>query len=107
MLPKRWRRETYPCFKGIFKNVLVVVTYNSPFYDNIDIINQMYDKVFGKVVHCGIEGNKNDGKRPDIVADVANGHRGYVCMARAIDKYPGFEGILFYFILNHQIIYVY
>ena len=94
--------NVYPCFNGVFNDVLVVVTYNSPFYDNIDIINSLYKNVFGKVVHCGvIAGN---GQKPDIIADVGNGHRGYVCMARAIEKYPDFQGSIhcIYWFINIQ-----
>ena len=76
-----------------------MVTYNSPFYDNIDITNRLYESVFGKVVHCGIEADGGKGKQPDIIADVGNGHRGYVCMARAIEKYPDFQG-LFHFLFS-------
>jgi len=97
VLPKRfqWKGNAYPCFRGAFKEVLIVVTYNSPFYDNIDIINRLYENVFGIVVHCGIEANGGNGMQPDIIADVGNGHRGYVCMARAIEKYPDFQGYLY------------
>lgn len=91
----RWKREVFPCFKGAFQDVLVVVTYNSPFYDNIDIINKLYKDVFGKVVHCGADDGKNDGQKQDILVDVAGGHRGYICMALAIKKYPGFQGMMY------------
>ena len=59
----------------------------------------MYENVFGIVVHCGIEANGGKGKQPDIIADVGNGHRGYVCMARAIEKYPDFQGV-FHFLIS-------
>ena len=92
VLPEKfqWTGEDYPCLKGAFNDILIVITYNSPFYDNIDIINRLYGSVFGRVVHCGIAGAEK--LQPDIIADVAGGHRGYVCMARAIEKYPDFQG---------------
>ena len=103
MLPSKFQPKgnIYPCFNGVFNDVLIVVTYNSPFYGNIDIINSLYENVFGKVVHCGVKANH--GRKPDIIADVGNGHRGYVCMARAIEKYPDFQGIVhFSYCLNVQ-----
>ena len=47
--------------------------------------------MFGKVIHCGGQ-SQNGGQEPDLIVDLSSGHRGYICMARAIDKYPGFKG---------------
>eukprot|EP00112_Aurelia_sp_Birch-Aquarium-sp1_P004283 Seg1482.15 transcript_id=Seg1482.15/GoldUCD/mRNA.D3Y31 product="hypothetical protein" protein_id=Seg1482.15/GoldUCD/D3Y31 len=86
----KWR-DTFPCLRGAFNDTLIVVTFNFPFYDNIKVLNKLYVNVFGKVVHCGGR-SQNGGQEPDLIVDLSSGHRGYICMARAIEKYPGFKG---------------
>ena len=83
--------DAFPCFRGAFNDTLIVVTFNFPFYDNIKVLNKLYVNVFGKVVHCGGR-SQNGGQEPDLIVDLSSGHRGYICMALAIEKYPGFKG---------------
>eukprot|EP00794_Sanderia_malayensis_P014052 gene14052-15513_t len=86
--------KKFGCLKKAFGDVLIVVTFNFPFYDNIPIIHQLYENVFGKVIYCGDKPTKGE-RHPDIEVDVGNGYFGYICMARAMEKYKGYKGYLY------------
>ncbi len=80
------------CLRNVFEDTLIVVVFNFPFYENIPILQQLYENVFGKIVYCGAK-SESGTRQPNITVDVNNGYFGYICMARAIKKHPGFEGI--------------
>ncbi|XP_066922525.1 uncharacterized protein [Clytia hemisphaerica] len=89
-------RERLKCRANPLKNIAVVLVFNSPYYENVPILQKMYGNVFGKLVFCG-EQPRTGGinYRPDIVLNINQGHLAYHCAAKLIQLYPGFSGYLY------------
>ena len=80
------------CFYRVFGDSLLLLNFNFPFYKNINVLNDLYEGVFGKIVFCGPTPRTQSHKKPDIEIDSVNGYFSYHCLALAIDKYPNFQG---------------
>eukprot|EP00794_Sanderia_malayensis_P003181 gene3181-3652_t len=77
-----------------FSKVLLAVNFNHAFYENIPLINEYYSGVFDKIVYCGPE-KADKGQREVLVVEGAKGHFGYMCIAMAIKRHPGFLGYMY------------
>ena len=88
--PSRTKR----CIIDKFQDVLLVLNFNFPYYENVQKLRAMYDGVFGQVVICGDLSDAWKGSFPHIVKDKAYGdlYLSYHCMGKAIGQYPGFKG---------------
>ena len=75
--------------KNKLAKVLLVLVFSFPFYENIPVLHEMYDEVFGMVLTCG---SISTLQGPDIVTPVIKGYFGYMCLAKAMEKYSQFEG---------------
>ncbi|XP_078384362.1 uncharacterized protein LOC144666832 isoform X2 [Oculina patagonica] len=105
-LPKRSRQlnkeASKPCLKNAFKDILLVIVYNFPFYDSIPHLVALYKPAFPNLLFCGPPDNTS---RPGIVTvDIIRGYLGYECLARAIREHPGYKG---YFYSNDDVILKY
>ena len=90
------------CLKDTFKDILLVIVYNYPFYDSIPHLTALYKPAFPHLLFCGPPHNST---RPDILAvDVIKGYLGYECLGRAIREHPGYEG---YFYISDDVILKY
>ncbi|XP_065662208.1 uncharacterized protein LOC101239942 isoform X3 [Hydra vulgaris] len=83
------------CFYRVFGDSLLLINFNFPFYKNIDVLNDLYDGVFGKIVFCGPPPKLEFTKKPDIEIDSINGYFSYHCLALAINKYPNYQGYFY------------
>lgn len=82
------------CLKDSFKDIIVVLNYNYANYENINIMHELYDNVFGKVISCGPP--SKDGKSgPDLLIKYKIWYYRYTCVAMAMQKYPKFKGYLY------------
>lgn len=87
------KENTSPCLKDIFKDILLVVVYNYPFYDSIPHLVALYQPAFPHLLFCGPPHNTT---RPDILTvDIIKGFLGYECLGRAIRQHPGHQGYLY------------
>lgn len=78
-----------------FGNIVLVVIFNFPHYENIPVLRHMYDDVFGKVVFCGPTDSdriEDSIEKPDFKIKLGRGYHGYHCTAVAMETYPGYEG---------------
>ena len=81
------------CLKDSFKDTLLVLNFNYPFYENIQLLHELYHDVFGKVVMCGPQPNNEAGKGPDILYyEEKIWYFRYRCLTKAIERYPGYTG---------------
>ena len=90
------------CLKNAFKDFLLVVVYNYPFYDSIPHLIALYKPAFPHLLFCG----PSDGtERSDILTvNIIRGYLGYECLGRSIRKYPGYNG---YFYISDDVILKY
>ena len=75
-----------------FENILLVVTYNNPFYDNIGAIEVLYRPFFPHIVYCGYESIPAELNTFNVELLVFKRHRVsgmfmYQCLALAMEKY--------------------
>lgn len=90
------------CLKNAFKDLLLVVVYNYPFYDSIPHLVSLYKPAFPHLLFCG---PPDDTERSDILAvEIIRGLLGYECLGRAIRKYPGYKG---YFYISDDVLLKY
>ena len=90
------------CLKNAFKDFLLVVVYNYPFYDSIPHLIALYKPAFPHLLFCG---PPNDTARSDILTvDIIRGFLGYECLGRAIRQYPGYKG---YFYISDDVLLKY
>lgn len=88
------------CLKNIFKDHLLVVHFDEPYYKDNTFVRGMYEDVFGKVVICGPEPDAHSGRFvPDIEFESLRGKLGYACLGKAMEKYPNYTGKAFFIIL--------
>ncbi|KAL9962699.1 hypothetical protein ACROYT_G031828 [Oculina patagonica] len=91
-----------PCLKNAFRDILLVIVYNYPFYDSIPHLVALYKPAFPNLLFCG---PPDKVAHPDILTvDIITGFLGYECLDRAIRKYPGYQG---YFYISDDVILKY
>lgn len=87
------KENTSPCLKDVFKDILLVVVYNYPFYDSIPHLVALYKPAFPHLLFCGPSHNTT---RPGILTvDIYRGILGYECLGRAIREHPGYKGYFY------------
>ncbi|XP_078384465.1 uncharacterized protein LOC144666900 isoform X3 [Oculina patagonica] len=91
-----------PCLKDAFKDILLVIFYNYPFYDSIPHLVALYKPAFPNLLFCGPPGAT---AQPDIpTVDKIKDFLGYECLGRAIREHPGYAG---YFFISDDVILKY
>jgi len=96
------KEDSKPCLKDAFKDILLVIVYNYPFYDSIPDLVALYKPAFPHLLFCGPPDNTAS---PDILTvDIIKGFLGYECLAKAIREHPGFKG---YFYISDDVILKY
>lgn len=77
-----------------FKDIVLIIVYNYPYYDSIPDLRRLYEPVFPKLFICGPkEGNKTVENMTHVFLN--KGIYGYKCLSEAIRQYPGNEGYLY------------
>ena len=95
-------KEAKTCLKDAFKDILLVIVFNYPFYDSIPDLVALYKPAFPHLLFCGPPHNTT---RPDILkVDIIKGYLGYECLGRAIRRHPGYQG---YFYISDDVILKY
>lgn len=90
--------QSLPCLRDAFKDILLVIVYNYPYYNSIKHFKDFYKPAFPNIVFCG----PPDGKKSHVITvDVFRGVLGYECLGKAIRQHPGYEG---YFYINDDVI---
>ena len=90
------------CLKDAFKDILLVVVFNYPFYDSIPDLVALYKPAFPHLLFCG---PPDKTASPDILTvDIIDGYLGYECLGRAIRQHPGYNG---YFYISDDVILKY
>ena len=93
------RENEKPCLRNAFKDILLVVVYNYPFYDSMPHLSALYRPAFPHLLFCGPSHNTT---RPGILTvDIYRGVLGYECLGRAIREHPGYRG---YFYISDDVI---
>ena len=96
------RANSTSCTKDAFKDYLLVIVYNYPFYDSIPHLVALYKPGFPNLLFCGPPHNST---RPGILTvDIIKGFLGYECLGRAIREHPGYKG---YFYISDDVILKY
>jgi len=91
-----------PCLKDAFKDILLVIVYNYPFYDSTFHLVALYKPAFPNLLFCGPPDKTST---PDILTvDIIQGFLGYECLGRAITQHPGYQG---YFYISDDVILKY
>ena len=87
------KEDARPCLKDAFKDILLVIVYNYPFYDSIPHLIALYKPAFPHLLFCGPPNNTS---RPGIsLVDIIRGYLGYECLGKAIREHPGYKGYLY------------
>jgi hypothetical protein len=80
-------------------NVLLIINYNHAHYESIPLIKQMYGDYFKNIVFYGPERTFCSATKyeyPEIeYLDHNMGYVSYLSIAKAMEKYPDFDGYLF------------
>ena len=76
-----------PCLKDAFKDILLVVVYNYPFYDSIPHLSALYRPAFPHLLFCGPPHNTT--RSGILTVNIYRGILGYECLGRAIREHPG------------------
>ena len=93
------KEDGSPCLKDAFKDILLVIVYNYPFYDSIPHLSALYRPAFPHLLFCGPPHNTS---RPGILTvNIYRGLLGYECLGRAIREHPGYRG---YFYISDDVI---
>ena len=93
------RKDSRPCLKEAFQDILLVIVYNYPLYDSIPDLVALYKPAFPNLLFCGPPHNTAS---PDILTvEIIQGYLGYECLGRAIRQHPGYKG---YFYSNDDVI---
>ncbi len=110
-LPKNFDNRTLPLARKAFCNetlsikdnskplspILLAINFNSPFYDNIPVLEDYYKPVFQTYVFCGPEFDKSG--QYDIIKIPQRkeeyGYYGFQCLVEAIRRHPGYTGYLY------------
>ena len=106
VLPNKTRqpnkKASSPCLKDAFKDILLVIVYNYPFYDSIPKLRALYKPAFPHLIFCGPP--HNTAPRGILTVDIIKGYLGYECLGRAIREHPGYKG---YFYISDDVILKY
>ena len=106
VLPNKTRqpnkKASSPCLKDAFKDILLVIVYNYPFYDSIPKLRALYKPAFPHLIFCGPPHNTTH--RGILTVDIIRGYLGYECLGRAIPEHPGYNG---YFYISDDVILKY
>ena len=82
-----------PCLKNEFSEVLLLITFNSPLYDHIPLLLNMYQGVFSNILFCG---PKNSTSIYPIIDSIT--YKGYFsydeCAAQVMAIHPNYTGYL-------------
>lgn len=93
---KKINKNKTKCYKNIFKNTLIVMNFNYAFYGNNEILHELYDDVFGKILTCGPAPDDPASQGPDILyKEEKIWYFRYRCLTKAIRKYPGYDGYIY------------
>ena len=93
------KKDSRPCLKDAFKDILLVIVFNYPLYDNIPDLVALYKPAFPNLLFCGPPHNTAP---PDILTvEMIRGYLGYECLGLAIRQHPGYKG---YFYSNDDVI---
>ena len=96
------KEDSKSCLKDAFKDILLVVVFNYPFYDSIPHLVALYKPAFPNLLFCG---PPDKTASPDILTvDIIQGFLGYECLSRAIRQHPGYRG---YFYISDDVILKY
>ena len=94
--------------KGTFKDVLLIITFNHPYYKNLRYLEAAYRPSFHNIAYCGIEAqtfrNSSQCLGRDVTfieAEVDSGKIGYICLLKAISA--GFR-VAGYLILGDDVL---
>ena len=79
------------CLRNAFSDVVLVIVFNFPFYSNIPTLTTLYKNAFPTIMFCGSKETKDYTVE---ALDVYKGYFAYMCMSRAMEKYPGYSGYL-------------
>lgn len=93
------KRQNKSCHLDYFKDIVLVVVFNYPYYDSIPELRRFYEPVFPNLFICGPEKNTSFTNMTQVF--VNKGIFGYKCLTEAIQKHPGNEG---YFYINDDVI---
>lgn len=86
-------KPPHQCLKNIYKDYLLVIHFDEPYYKDNTFVRGMYENVFGKIVICGPEPDAHSGRFvPDIEFESQRGKLGYACLGKAMEKYPNYAG---------------
>ena len=73
----------------VFVDTLLIINYNSPFYETIDFLKELYSPIFPNIVFYGSE------EHPEVhVIHHHNGWWGYEVLKDAMMRYPDYQGYL-------------
>ena len=85
------------CLRNIYKDFLLVVHFDEPYYKDNTFVRGLYENVFGKVLVCGPEPDAHSGRFvPDIEFESQRGKFGYACLGKAMEKYANYTGIYYF-----------
>ena len=103
MLPKESRQlhkeNDCLCLKNAFKEILLVIVYNYPFYDSMPHLAALYRPAFPHLLFCGPP--HNTARSGILTVEIYKGFLGYECLGRAIREHPGYKG---YFYISDDVI---
>ncbi|KAK3744385.1 hypothetical protein QZH41_002697 [Actinostola sp. cb2023] len=88
-----------PCLRNAFKDILLVIVYNYPYYNSIKHFKDFYKPAFPNMVFCGPL-DRSAGSSV-MTVDIYRGVLGYECLGKAMRQHPGYEG---YFYINDDVI---
>ena len=86
-------KDSRPCLKEAFKDILLVIVYNYPLYDSIPHLIALYKPAFPNLLFCGPP--HNTAPSDILTVEVNQGYLGYECLGRAIRQHPGYKGHLY------------
>ncbi|XP_022794878.1 probable glycosyltransferase STELLO1 [Stylophora pistillata] len=84
--------ENSSCLRNAFSDIVLVVVFNFPFYSSIPTLSGLYKNAFPTIMFCGPTESREH--KIELVQSIFKGYFGYMCMSRAMEKYPGYEGYL-------------
>lgn len=79
------------CLRDAFSDIVLVIVYHFPLYSSIPTLTALYKNAFPTIMYCGPQKNKSNLVE---ALDVNKGYFAYMCMSRAMEKYPGYAGYL-------------
>ena len=86
-------KDSRPCLKEAFKDILLVIVYNNPLYDSIPDLIALYKPAFPNLLFCGPP--HNTAPSDILTVEVNQGYLGYECLGRAIRQHPGYKGYFY------------